>query len=237
MYQIIADNDEFLVVNKQPEVSIHNESGEGLIEQLRQDMNNDYIVPVHRLDKATSGLLLCAKDAESCSQLSQLFQLRKVEKYYLALSHKKPSKKQGLIIGDMLRTRNGSWKLSKTKTKPAITQFFSYGLGEGKRLFILKPYTGKTHQLRVALKSLGTPITGDKRYGSVDKESPMRMHLHAYILRFHYQGNDYSYQCLPSGDEFNKDTIFFVEENLNAPWQFPWPSIPRIHSQANDTTP
>ncbi len=237
MYQVLEDNRDFLVVIKQPEVSIHNESGEGLIEQLRKDLGIDTIVPVHRLDKATSGLLVCAKNAVCCSQLSQLFQARKVEKYYLALSNKKPSKKQGLIFGDMKRTRNGSWKLSKTKNKPAITQFFSYGLGNGKRLFILKPHTGKTHQLRVALKSLGASITGDKRYGSVDKESSMRMHLHAYILRFHYQGTDYSYRCLPKGDEFDKGVASFIEANLTTPWRLSWPPLSRINSQSSDITP
>ena len=68
MYHLIDENEDFLVVNKQPEVSIHDEdnaveasskNNKGLIKQLRIDFNNNAIAPVHRLDKPTSGLLIC----------------------------------------------------------------------------------------------------------------------------------------------------------------------------------
>jgi tRNA pseudouridine32 synthase/23S rRNA pseudouridine746 synthase len=182
MYHLINENEDFLVVNKQPEVSIHdednaadvlNKNNKGLIKQLRIDFNNNAIAPVHRLDKSTSGLLICSKNSQAASVLSQAFQHRQVEKYYLAISENKPSKKQGLITGDMLRTRNGCWKLSKAKTNPAATQFFSYSLNainnSRGRLFVLKPHTGKTHQLRVALKTIDATILGDRRYGKVKK--------------------------------------------------------------------
>jgi tRNA pseudouridine32 synthase/23S rRNA pseudouridine746 synthase len=182
MYHLIDENEDFLVVNKQPEVSIHDEdnaveasskNNKGLIKQLRIDFNNNAIAPVHRLDKPTSGLLICSKNSHAASVLSQAFQNRQVEKYYLAISQHKPSKKQGLITGDMLRTRNGSWKLSKAKTNPAVTQFFSYSLNSINnshgRLFVLKPHTGKTHQLRVALKTIDATILGDRRYGKIKK--------------------------------------------------------------------
>lgn len=182
MYDLIDENADFLVVDKHPEISIHDENNavvvskennKGLIKQLRIDFNNNTIAPVHRLDKSTSGLLICSKNSQAASVLSQAFQNRQVEKYYLAISDNKPSKKQGLISGDMLRTRNGSWKLSKAKTNPAVTQFFSYSLNiinnSRGRLFVLKPLTGKTHQLRVALKTIDATILGDRRYGKIKK--------------------------------------------------------------------
>jgi len=237
LYQIVAEYEDFLVVNKQPETSIHNEASGadscsneiGLIQQLRNDFNTQDIYPVHRLDKPTSGLLICAKTAEANSQLSQLFQYKKIEKYYLAVSHKKPKKKQGLIVGDMVRTRNGNWKLAKSINNPAITQFFSYGLGEGKRLFVLKPYTGKTHQLRVALKSIGSPIVGDQRYGSMCTEEDKgieRTHLHAYCLRFEYKSQYFHFQCLPCGDNFSSHALEYIQHHLNDPWGLPWPNLP-----------
>jgi len=198
----------------------------GLIEQLRLDLNTPHIYPVHRLDKPTSGLLICAKSPEANSQLSQLFQNKKIEKYYLAISNHKPKKKQGLIAGDMERTRNGNWKLTASNNKPAVTQFFSYGLGEGKRLFILKPYTGKTHQLRVALRSIGSPVTGDTRYAPV-KDRSERTHLHAYCLRFQYGGKDFQFQSLPSGGDFNEQFTEYVATNLSEPWELSWPTLPR----------
>jgi len=206
LYQIIAEYEDFLVVDKQPETSIHNEvskaespSGEiSLIQKLRLDFNTQHIYPVHRLDKPTSGLLICAKTTEANSILSQLFQRKEIEKYYLAISNKKPKKKQGLIAGDMVRTRNGNWKLTKTTYNPAITQFLSYGLGEGKRLFILKPHSGKTHQLRVALKSIGSPIVGDQRYYPNNLKGKERMLLHAFCLRFEYKKQHFHFQTIPN---------------------------------------
>ena len=189
MYHLIDETEDFLVVDKQPEVSIHdednavevsNKNNKGLIKQLRLDFNNSAIAPVHRLDKPTSGLLICSKNSQAASVLSQAFQNRQVEKYYLAISDIKPSKKQGLISGDMLRTRNGSWKLSKAQTNPAVTQFFSYSLANINnsrgRLFILKPHTGKTHQLRVALKTIDATILGDRRYGKIKKVAGASSH-------------------------------------------------------------
>lgn len=252
MYSLVTEHEDFLVVDKHPEVSMHNEpvassdgsadnarhKRVGLIQQLRLDFNTPHIYPVHRLDKPTSGLLICAKSAEANSQLSQLFQNKKVEKYYLALSTHKPKKKQGLIAGDMERTRNGNWKLTTTSNKPAITQFFSYGLGEGKRLFILKPYTGKTHQLRVALKSIGAPITGDARYAPV-KDSSDRTYLHAYCLRFRHGATDYHFQSLPSDGDFNTTVIDYIATHLSEPWKLSWPSLPKkyLSSHSIKNTP
>lgn len=198
MYHILAEHNDFLVVSKFAGVCVHCEPDRvGLLVHIKKDLGLEKLFPVHRLDKVTSGVLLCAKTSAAASELSQLFQNRQVEKYYLALSDQKPKKKQGLISGDMERGRRGAWKLCHSKNKPAITQFFSYGLGDGNRLFLLKPKTGKTHQLRVALKSIGSPIIGDRLYGH-PLSLPEGIRLHASVLSFEYQGESYRYVDLPS---------------------------------------
>lgn len=230
MYKVIDDQHDFLLVSKFPGVSIHNESDAGLIQQLQADTAYK-LWPVHRLDKATSGLLLCAKNAAAASRFSQAFQQRLVEKYYLALSDRKPNKKQGLIIGDMLRTRKGNWKLAKTQNNPALTQFFSYGLGNGCRLYLLKPHTGKTHQLRVALKSIGAGILGDSRYG-IKNSVAEQLYLHAYCLRFQDDNHAYNYYCLPEWPLGADMQLAF--DNVDIPWQAPWrlnwPKLTSAHS-------
>ncbi len=242
MYDIVFEHDDFLVVCKHQGVCVHTEDDKiGLIVQIRQDLNNDALYPVHRLDKVTSGLMLCAKTQAAASELSQLFQHRLIEKYYLAMSDKKPKKKQGLITGDMERGRRGSWKLCHTKVNPAVTQFFSYSLGKGKRLFILKPKTGKTHQLRVALKSIGSPIIGDRLYGHSDSysdshstetcnESLLGILLHASVLSFSYQGEAYRYVNLPEHWQLseaveNDDSAECIRAALSQPWGLPWPVV------------
>jgi len=201
--EIIEDNSGFVIALKPEGVNIHfQDQQEGFVFLLSQHLGMA-LFPVHRLDKETSGLLLLAKSSQAASELSQQFAEGKVKKQYLALTSKKPKKKMGWVKGDMEKARNGSWKLTQGQENPASTYFESKGLGDGKRLFFLQPHTGKTHQLRVALKSLGSPILGDKRYGG---EAADRMYLHAYSLGFNFQGRAHFFQCAPqSGDLFLSD--------------------------------
>jgi len=223
---VVADTAEFLVLNKPaglPVQALASQSGLDLTRWLRSTRGSKELYPCHRLDRVTSGLLLIAKGSQVNSQLSQLFQARSVQKYYLALSDRKPAKKQGLVKGDMERSRDGAWKLTRRLQNPAITQFFSFGLGDGLRLFILKPHTGKTHQLRVALKSLGAPIMGDERYGGSQAD---RCYLHAVDLGFRFQNTDYRFDCEPAqGECFRSDTLRETLTRVGPLSALPWPTL------------
>jgi tRNA pseudouridine32 synthase/23S rRNA pseudouridine746 synthase len=179
---------------------------------------------VHRLDKITSGLIIFAKNKTTAISFQQLFEQHKIQKYYLALSDKKPSKKQGLIKGDMVKSRRSMWKLLRSQTNPAISQFFSYSVDGGKRLFIVKPHSGKTHQIRVALSSIGSPIIGDPNYHPNSLAD--RGYLHAFALQFTLNDTLYSYVNSPvSGAEFTQSTVTEQIANVSKPWQLPWPKI------------
>jgi tRNA pseudouridine32 synthase/23S rRNA pseudouridine746 synthase len=140
-----------------------------------------------------------ARNAAANRALSMQFQQRLIRKQYLAISDQKPSKKQGSVIGDMVRSRRGQWKLARSREHPAITRFTSVSLAASVRGYTLLPQTGKTHQLRVAMKSLSSPIIGDKRYGGSEAE---RLYLHAHRLAFDWQGRHYSFEALPQGHWF-----------------------------------
>jgi len=100
----------------------------------------------------------------------------------------------------MERARNGSWRLARSLEDPASTTFVSRSAKPGLRLFALRPATGKTHQLRVAMKSIGAPIFGDERYGGSAAD---RGYLHACALRFDYAGETLQFVEPPrSGAEF-----------------------------------
>jgi len=129
---------------------------------------------LHRLDTGTSGLVLFATSSHTAGLLAKAFRERRVHKYYFALSGRTPKKKQGSVTGDMARGRSASWKLMPhggalgPPKDPAVTRFWSMALPEvqpGLRLYLLKPETGRTHQLRVAMQSLGASILGDELYG------------------------------------------------------------------------
>ncbi|RXJ74870.1 TIGR01621 family pseudouridine synthase [Veronia nyctiphanis] len=220
MYSLIFQCDDFLVVNKAPGVSVHKDDNEQpFVAAIAKDTGDKQLYLVHRLDKMTSGLLLLARSARCAAALSSLFAERDVEKYYVALSAKKPTKKQGTIIGDMMKSRRSAWKLTADKCNPAVTQFFSVAAAPGQRLFLCKPYTGKTHQIRVALKSVGSPILGDGIYGG---EGSDRGYLHAYCLRFKLNGELFSFLCPP---EMGSDW-FTLPDEWQTPWLLNWPKVP-----------
>lgn len=224
-YSVIVQTPDYLIINKAPGVSVHRDQEDtGLLQQISADLNCGPLYLVHRLDKMTSGLLILARHAEAASILSRQFQARTVEKYYIALSDQKPRKKQGLIKGDMERSRRGSWKLTSGQKNPAITRFFSCSLQPGLRLFLLRPLTGKTHQLRVALKSIGSAIVGDQRYHSVSAATVDRGYLHAWSIAFDWQGQRCEYLCDPTiGELFLQPLVKQQLEHWKPPASLAWP--------------
>jgi tRNA pseudouridine32 synthase/23S rRNA pseudouridine746 synthase len=213
---------DFLVINKPAKLDFHqSETQASLIDLVRAQTGIRELFTVHRLDKMTSGILLLARNSDAARYFSELFAAHQIQKFYLALSDKKPSKKQGAIKGGMEKGRNGSWRLVRTAGLAANTQFFSYGLGTGVRLFVLKPLSGRTHQLRVAMKSLGSPIVGDERYGGQPSD---RGYLHAYALEFTFADQHYHYIApLESGDLFQSTELLNALSALPPLSQLPWP--------------
>ncbi|AEY02117.1 pseudouridine synthase [Oceanimonas sp. GK1] len=182
---IVLDHTDFVVINKPAGIGMHQQGDEpGLVRRLSEQLNQP-LYPVHRLDQMTTGVLLLARNPEANRVLSGQFAGRTTTKHYLALTDRKPVKKQGWVKGGMEKARNGSWKLTRGEAHLAVTRFFSTSLAPGLRGVVLEPHTGRTHQLRVALKSLGCPILGDTRYGGTAAD---RGYLHAWRLAFDWQG-------------------------------------------------
>lgn len=227
--RIYVEHPQWLLVNKSAGVSVQDETvvGEGLLNQLKAELDLPQLALCHRLDKVTSGLLLLARTSEANRLLSAQFQARQTEKYYLAIAKGKPLKKQGLVIGDMQRSRRGSWQLLRSRNNPAVTQFFSHALGGGYRLYLLKPLTGKTHQLRVMMKSLGCPILGDQRYGGAAAD---RTYLHAYSLQFNWQQQRICHQLLP---DMGQQWPEALPEQWQQPDKLSWPTLPTQEHNKN----
>jgi tRNA pseudouridine32 synthase / 23S rRNA pseudouridine746 synthase len=196
---ILLETDRFLVVNKPAGIPYHNDDDEnlGILNVLRLQLENQRgdsaprLYGVHRLDRVTSGILLFAKDSVTAGMIQRAFQSGSVVKYYTAISHNKATKKkQGWVQGKMVRGRRKSWYLTRDENGDnfAKTRFFTAGLGHlgatadssPKTLILFRPYTGKTHQLRVAAKSVGLPLAGDPVYNGID--NAMRTYLHATAL-------------------------------------------------------
>jgi tRNA pseudouridine32 synthase/23S rRNA pseudouridine746 synthase len=222
---IVYEHTDFIVINKPCGVAMHDPKY-GICQRLTQQMGISQIFLVHRLDTATSGCLLLAKNKSAAAALSILFAERKIEKYYLAISDKKPKKKQGKITGDMKKSRDGNHMLSISNGTPAtaITFFQSESIPSVGRLYYIKPMTGKTHQIRVALKSLGSPILGDDRYKGSAAD---RLYLHSMMLSFTFNAVAYNIKCLPQTGSFFSPELL---DNVCLPDSLDWPKykVPHI---------
>lgn len=217
--KIIFENNDFILVHKPHNVNFHSEEEAGFVVQISQQLGIP-LFPVHRLDKMTSGLVIFAKNSETAALFGKMFENREVEKYYLAISMRKPKKKMGWIKGDMASARRGDYKLLTTMENPAVTQFVSCALRTHERFFLIKPHTGKTHQIRVALKSLGSPIAGDERYAQADiARTEDRGYLHAYALRFTLNNELFSFVLPPDeGERFVSEECKIQLEHWLEPW-------------------
>jgi len=219
--KLLYENNDFAVVAKPAGMNFHSEDEPGLAVQVQKMLNAEQLYPVHRLDKMTSGLVMFAKTLAAAQIFQTMFETRQIEKFYLAVSTRKPKKKQGWIKGDMEPARRGNWKFAATKDNPAVTQFVSVALRTGERGFLVKPHTGKTHQIRVALKSIGAPISGDIRYAHAEEaKKEVRGYLHAYALRFTFDGEVYEFISEPDeGKRYLSDTFVSQLGVWSKPWE------------------
>ncbi len=135
---------------------------------------------VHRLDRATSGVMICAKTPEALSWLQKQFAQRRTKKTYMAVvtGHMNPAD----AIIDMPIERNpkapATFRVGK-QGKPSVTKYHTLASNDQHSLLELKPETGRTHQLRVHLAHFHHPIVGDEFY---DGEKADRLYLHAAEL-------------------------------------------------------
>lgn len=190
---LLLETPRLLVVHKPHGLAFHaDEAGVGGVMQAARAAQEEGLLPggrlypVHRLDRVTSGCLLLARDGHTAGLLGRELRTHGIQKYYVGLSARRPSKKQGYVTGDMEASRRGAWKLLRTALDPARTAFVCSGVPgsrPGLRGFVLKPLTGRTHQLRVAMKALGAPVLGDELYAdAVESRMESRAYLHACAL-------------------------------------------------------
>ncbi|WP_274571990.1 TIGR01621 family pseudouridine synthase [Neisseria leonii] len=195
MFEMVFRHRDFVLIDKAAGVSVHSGENGSLTAAVAAAAGVPRVWLVHRLDKPTSGLLLLALNAEAAGVFGRMFAQRQVAKTYLALSPDRPKKKQGRIRGGMAKARGGAWKLTRGRDNEAVTDFHTAPFSDGLRWFVLRPQTGRTHQLRVAMKSLGSPILGDTLYGGRAAE---RLFLHAAVLAFEYGGEKFVFRRLPA---------------------------------------
>lgn len=199
---VLFEADGLLVVDKPAGMAVHGGSGIrlGVVEALRAQRQDPHLELVHRLDRDTSGLLMLATSRKALLALHQQLREGQMRKRYLAVvvGDWKPtgSDPTRLIKAPLLKTlsANGErWVRVDASGQPSMTRvrLLARGQLEGigpLSLLQCEPLTGRTHQIRVHLQSVGFPILGDPKYGSDEANQQAhrmglsRMYLHAWRL-------------------------------------------------------
>lgn len=171
----ILFEDQFMVIYDKP-IGIISD-GEAFI------ASTPNLIPIHRLDKETSGILMLAKSHKFVEDMVELFQKKEVKKKYAAWVSGLVKGKGKIDAPIDVVYREGTAKRFGVKAsgKPALTHYETVESGQDKSLLYLYPITGRTHQLRVHMHHLGHPILGDQIYG---RELAPRLMLHALEVSF-----------------------------------------------------
>ena len=135
-------------------------------------------LPVHRLDRDTSGCLLLARNPKAHKRFQRAFEDKQVLKTYVAVLDGVPEREEGEIDMPLgkVSTREQGWRIvHDVKGKTAVTRWRRLAVKDGRAVLLFTPETGRTHQLRVhASEGLGIPIVGDPVYGA--GRGPMLLH-------------------------------------------------------------
>jgi RluA family pseudouridine synthase len=188
---IFADND-LLVYDKEsgpPTVPVPHDQKNNLLAALERHTGLTLRAP-HRLDAASSGLVIMAANRLAASRLSRGFMEKKIEKRYLALSvGPKPGFEKKEVDAVIYKTGSVYKAAESGPGYPSQTVVTFLGEYGDKLLFLCEPLTGRTHQIRLHLAYLGYPIVGDKLYGGADAP---RLALKASGLSFKHPGTGQS---------------------------------------------
>ncbi len=180
---VIYEDEHVLVVNKPAGLNTHCPSpyaGEGIYEWLRnREPRWSQLAIIHRLDKATSGLMVFGKTKLANKSMTEQFANREVRKCYLLLTATRP-KEEDFVVRSSLRRAGEKYRVS-TSGDWAETRFQLRGQKGAYYMLSAEPLTGRTHQIRVHCEEIGCPILGDTLYGGAPFR---RVCLHSSELRF-----------------------------------------------------
>lgn len=189
---IVYEDEDIIVLNKQSGVSVH--PGPGHFEDTLGNFLLYYYIsegkdgdfhPIHRLDRGTSGLLVCAKHPHAQEQLKLQLHTDQFRRTYLAICDGVPSPSSGTIDAPLGPQPDSLMaQMVRPDGKSARTHYQTLQTQNGRSLLRLVLDTGRTHQIRVHMAHLGYPLTGDFLYGTEIPDFISRPALHSYQLEF-----------------------------------------------------
>jgi len=189
--EVLYNNENLIAVNKPEGIAsiTENDTAKVSVHSLLEKKFSKKLFIVHRLDKEVSGVILFAKNAAAHKALNKQFAGRSVKKSYLALVYGIVKENEGVIDKAIREFGSGRIGIDEKGGKASSTNFSVLKRFKDYTLLELNPSTGRRHQLRVHLYSIGHSIVGDLRYGekTIQKKF-LRIMLHAQSIRFALHG-------------------------------------------------
>jgi 23S rRNA pseudouridine1911/1915/1917 synthase len=194
---ILFEDNHLLAVNKRPGMLVQGDiTGDVPLPELVKDyIKKKYNKPgavflgvVHRLDRPVSGVVVFARTSKSLERMNELFRNRETEKIYHAIVYGKPAKPSDNLVHWLVKDESRNKTTAYKKEHPdGQRSELSYQLVKqsgGYSLLEVRPVTGRPHQIRVQLATIGCPIVGDVKYGATGPNEDASICLHASRLRF-----------------------------------------------------
>ncbi len=233
--KIVYEDEDYIVVNKPSGLLTipdrFDKQQKNLFDILKEHYPQLYIT--HRIDKDTSGIVCFAKNSQAHKELSKMFENRTVEKTYLGLVYGKLVQQHGKIELPISENKNNpaKVKIDFKNGKPSITEYKVLELFKDYSLLEIKPLTGRRHQIRIHLATIGYPIVADnlysnknalylseikKNYKPKPDQKPLisRCALHAYKIKFlHFRTNEFLEVVAPLAKDLEITLKYLREYN------------------------
>jgi 23S rRNA pseudouridine1911/1915/1917 synthase len=195
--EVLYEDNHIIAVNKRPSDIVQGDkTGDApLSDFVKQYVKEKYGKPgevfigtVHRIDRPVSGIVLFARTSKALARLNQMFQTKEIQKTYWAVVKNKPPRESGKLIHYLKKNESKNMSKAFDKEQPgALRSELDYRLicsSDNYHLLEITPLTGRHHQIRVQLSSMGCPIKGDLKYGFNRSNKDASIHLHARKIEF-----------------------------------------------------
>lgn len=198
-FQVIYEDNHLLIVNKAPGILVQGDiTGDiPLVDLCKEYVGKKYNKPgavflgvVHRIDRPVSGVVVLARTSKALERMNAQFRENRTRKTYWAITDRRPTPESGnllhWLIKDEKKNKTTAWP---RETPGALRSELSYQLltqAGSRSLLEVRPVTGRPHQIRVQLASLGCPIVGDVKYGSPVSLEDGSIALHARKIEFNH---------------------------------------------------
>lgn len=196
-FSVIYEDNHLLVVNKDAGVLVQGDAtgDTPLVDLAKQYIKQQYNKPgdvflgvVHRLDRPVSGVVVLARTTKALERMNELFREKETKKIYWAIVKDRPLLSEGTLVHWLLkdekRNKTTAFKQETAGALRSELNFSVIGSAEGRWLLEVNPITGRSHQIRVQLSSMGCVISGDVKYGDRHANADGSIYLHARKLSF-----------------------------------------------------